>query len=368
LPGGVFHVVSRFARDEWWLDGEGARAAYLGLVGEAAGVDDAQVLAYCLMSNHVHLVVVQGEAALSRFMKSVHTGFAAWAHRSRRRGKAQGPVFAGRPRMVLVEREEYLLELVRYVHNNPVRAGVARNARGSAWSSHRAYIGAAEAPEWLRLGYVLGRFGGGGARGREKFDAFVDAGRKESRRPELSGAQDAGEAAAVRRALGDGHRMSDVVVGSERFVERVRADAERVAAAFSSRGRERRAGAVGRPALREVIDAVLELLELDALELTHRPKSRRSSHAKRLITWVWKHEYEGSQIDVARALQMETGAVSRHYSHALTLAAEFDEQAAAVVGLLRKRSRRRHGADGRTRTKATQGGLAVRYHVDVEET
>src|SRR4051794_14948603 len=105
LPGGIFHVVSRFARDEWWLDRDGARDAYLALLGKAAAVDDAQVLAYCLMSNHVHLVVRQGTAPLSRLMKSVHTGFATWVHRNRRRSKAQGPVFAGRPRMVLVEQD-----------------------------------------------------------------------------------------------------------------------------------------------------------------------------------------------------------------------------------------------------------------------
>jgi REP element-mobilizing transposase RayT len=147
-------------------------------VGKAADADDAQVLAYCLMSNHVHLAVVQGTAPLSRFMKSLHTGFAGWANRNRGRGSALGAVFAGRPRMVLVERDEYLLELVRYIHNNPVRAGVVRRAANSAWSSHQGYVGQVEGPEWLRLGYVLQRFGRDGARSRAKFDEFVDAGRK----------------------------------------------------------------------------------------------------------------------------------------------------------------------------------------------
>jgi hypothetical protein len=63
-------------------------------------------------------------------------------------------------------------------------------------------------------------------------------------------------------------------------------------------------------------------------------------------------------------LDLETSAVSRHFAHALSLAGEFDEQASAVLGLLRGRGR----AVARSRTDAAQGGLPVRYHVDVEET
>jgi REP element-mobilizing transposase RayT len=360
----VFHLVSRFARDEWWLDRAGARKTYLELLGHAAGTTDVEVLAYCLMSNHVHLVVLQGEAPLERFAKSLHTGFAAWAHQGSRGAKAHGPVYAGRPRAVLVEREPYLLELVRYVHNNPVRAGAVRFARSSAWSSHRAYIGAAEAPEWLRMGYVLQRFGRDPRRAAAELDAFVDAGRRELRRPELSGAADAGEAAEVREALGDGHRVSDGILGSAAFVARVRADGERVSTALSSRGAERRSGAVGRPAVREVIDAALELLGLQPLDLEERPRSRRAAQAKRLATWAWVHEYAGQQIDIARALGLDTGVVSRYYGQALAAAGDFDEQTTALTALLGKRRRPRP----RKVTKATAEALPVRYHVDVDET
>jgi hypothetical protein len=213
------------------------------------------------------------------------------------------------------------------------------------------------------MGYALERFGGDAQRAMARFDTFVDEGRKQERRPELSGASDAGEAARARRALGDGHRMSDGVLGSERFVARVAKDIERVAAALSSRGSERRAGPIGRPAVRAVIDAVLEWLEHDALELEQRPRSRKSAHAKRLAIWIWVHEYAGQQIDIARALSLDTSVVSRYYGQALQQAGEFDEQATAVVGLLAKKS----GARKARVTKATERALPVRYHVDVEE-
>jgi REP element-mobilizing transposase RayT len=349
--------VSRFARDEWWLDRDGAREAYLEFLGKASYSTDVAVLAYCLMSNHVHLVVVQGQASLERFTKCLHTGFASWAHRSQSRKKALGPVFAGRPRSLLVEQDSYLLELIRYVHNNPVRAGVVRYARNSIWSSHQAYVGRIEMPEWLRVGYVLERFGGTAERAAKQFDEFVDQGRTERRRPELSGASDAGEAAAVRRALGDGYRVSDGVLGSTDFIARVHQDVERVGAALSSRGSEQRAGAIGRPPVREVIDAVLELQKLDPIELKEKPRGRAAAEAKRLAIWVWVHEYQGQQIEVARALSLDTSVVSRYYGQALQTAGDFDERATAVTALLRKN---RRGTKGRRVTKATQGGFPVR--------
>jgi REP element-mobilizing transposase RayT len=359
----VFHVVSRFAREEWCLDRAGAREAYLALLGRAASKTDAKVLAYCLMSSHVHLVVVQGEASLERLTKSVHTGFATWVHRRSRSRKAQGPVFAGRPRMVLVQRERYLLELIRYVHNNPVRAGLVRHARQSSWSSHRAYLGTEEAPDWLHVGYALKRFGGDARRAAAELDAFVDAGRREPRRAELSGAGDAAEAASVRRALGDGHRVSDGILGSKHFVARAREDVARVEATLSSRGAERRAGPVGRPSVRAVIDASLACLGVGAIELDVRPRSHRCAGAKRLATWVWVHEYGGSQIELARALGLDTSVVSRYYGQGLEDAGELDQQATHVTGWLAKRRKRRAKVN-----EPAGDAMRVRYHVDVDET
>lgn len=357
-------MVSRFARDERWLDRAGARDAYLAQLGKALEKSDAEVLAYCLMSNHVHLVVIQGNTPLSRLMKSVHTGFAGWVRRSVRAKKALGPVFAGRPRMLLVDREEYLLALVRYVHNNPVRAKLVQRARGSSWSSHAAYVGRAEAPVWLRTGYVLERFGKQARTARARFDEFVDAARDATRRIELSGAGDAAEAAAARRALGDGHRLSDGIMGSDEFVERMRTDVERIGAALSSRGIERRPGAAGRPALRQVIDAVLLHLKVDPIDLQVRPRARRCAEAKRLATWMWIHDYEGQQIEVARELGMDTSVVSRHYGHAVAAAGTYDELASAVRAGLESRGRRRPGR----RTRSNADPVPVRFHVDVDET
>lgn len=349
VVGGVFHLVSRFARDEPWLDRPGARDAYLNAIGVALGQSDVQVLAYCLMSNHVHLVVIQGEHSLERFTKSVHVSFARWVRAHRGRSQAPGAVFAERPRTLLVDREQYLPELVRYVHNNPVRAGVSRFARSSAWSSHPAYVGKASAPKWLRLEHVLDRFGKTPTSAAPQFDAFVDAGRKQPRRPDLSGAANHAEARALGRGLSDGHRLSEGILGTNRFVTRVQKNKQRVQAALLDHAVEHRSGAAKTPRLREVAKATRDLLEFDAAELKAHPRSARSVAVKRLVTWVWVHGCQGHQIDVARAFGMTTGAVSRHYGHAIANAVAYDKQSSAVMALLRKQTRKRPASTHRLR-------------------
>jgi len=142
-PGGIFHVIARCLNRDFLIEDDRDREKYLGLLGKTLGRTDASVLAYCLMSNHVHIVVRAGEDPLERLFKPVHTGYALW--KNGRHGRL-GPVFAGRFKSPLVDEEAYLLELVRYVHNNPVRAGIVPQAAASGWSSHRAYIGAEKAP------------------------------------------------------------------------------------------------------------------------------------------------------------------------------------------------------------------------------
>jgi REP element-mobilizing transposase RayT len=334
--GGVFHVVSRFERDEWSLDRPGARDAYLNALGQAAATTDVEVLGYCLMSNHTHLVVIQGEKSLERLTKSLNTAFASWMRKSG--NKPKGAIFAGRPRTQLVERDPYLLRLIRYIHNNPVRAQVARFARSSAWTSHQAYIGRVATPDWLQTGQVLRSFGRDPARAARSFDAFVTEGAHEPRRPELSGAADASEAALVRRSLGEGERLCEGILGSEAFVSKMLMDLERGSGA---RGLERRSGPAGRPPLRELADAVYNLLELDPVELQEHPGSRRATDAKRLIVWAWVHDYGGQQIDVARELDLETSTISRYYGQAIAKAGDFDQRANALSALLNKRRRSR---------------------------
>jgi Transposase IS200 like len=106
------------------------------------------------MTNHLHLAIQVGEVPLSWSMQNVAFRYTRWVNR--REGR-MGHLFQGRYKAILVEQDRYLLELVRYIHLNPVRAGLVEVPEAYSWSGHRAYVGKEVIP-WLTTEWVLGQF------------------------------------------------------------------------------------------------------------------------------------------------------------------------------------------------------------------
>ena len=104
-----------------------------------------RLLAFCLMPNHVHLALRRGRFPLSRIMAGLQSSYTQWFNRRHRRS---GHLFQGRYKAFLVQEDPYLLALIRYIHLNPVRAGLARKPESYAWSSDRHYR-RPPGPEWL---------------------------------------------------------------------------------------------------------------------------------------------------------------------------------------------------------------------------
>jgi putative transposase len=158
FAGAVYHVTSRGDRREpIYLDDEDRRQ-HLAVLEEALERFDAEVLAYCLMGNHYHLVLHTRQANLSRLMRHLN---GVYTQSFNRRHALAGHLFQGRFKALLVDRDAYLLALCRYVERNPVAAGLVREAAEWPWSSYRPHVLAAQAPSWLDVnglhGYLLGR-------------------------------------------------------------------------------------------------------------------------------------------------------------------------------------------------------------------
>jgi REP-associated tyrosine transposase len=133
------------------------------------------------MRNHVHLVVQVGEVPLSRIMQNVSQRYTSWINYTQSR---TGHVFQGRYKALLVDADSYLLELVRYVHLNPVRSGGVASPEEYAWAAHRGYLGQELIP-WLTTDSVLAQFSPMLQQARKAYESFVHDGIGEGRRTEF---------------------------------------------------------------------------------------------------------------------------------------------------------------------------------------
>ncbi|TVT49758.1 MAG: transposase [Denitromonas halophila] len=173
LAGGLYHVTSRGDRREDIYRDDVDRDAWLAVFAQVCERFNWRCHAYCLMSNHYHVVVETPEANLSAGMRQLNGVFTQLFNR---RHGLVGHLFQGRFKAILVEQDAYLLELSRYVVLNPVRAGMVAQAGDWPWSSYGAMVGDVLSPGWLETDWILGQFGQGRRWARAGYAAFVSEG------------------------------------------------------------------------------------------------------------------------------------------------------------------------------------------------
>ena len=195
-PGALYHVMNRgTARQPTFTDDRDCQA-FLDTVAEAFRLWGIEVFAYSLMGNHYHLCLRTPKGNLSRVMRHVD---GIYTQRFNRRHGRDGPLFRGRYRAILVDADEYLAAVVRYIHLNAVKAGMATMPEDYRWASHGYYYPGKGAPNWLNTGEVLEQIGG-----RKAFHEFVLSGNEES----------------VERYYAAQRQIP--ILGSEEFMERLR--------------------------------------------------------------------------------------------------------------------------------------------------
>jgi putative transposase len=168
------------------------------------------IYAYVLMSNHVHLLIETGKTPLSKIMQGLQFSYTRYFNR---RYRKIGHLFQGRYRAIICDREEYLLELVRYLHLNPARMKRPSAVGEHRWSSHHAYLGAASVVE-VDTASVLERFSSRVGRAREGYLRFIKEG-------EGQGHDERYYETVDQRFLGDDRFVKEIgkKVGEDREVE-----------------------------------------------------------------------------------------------------------------------------------------------------
>jgi REP element-mobilizing transposase RayT len=137
-PGALYHVITRGNRKESIFKDTEDRERFLKKLIEYKERYDFILYAYVLMGNHIHLLIETGKEPLSRIMQGLLQSYTQWYNSKYR---TVGHLFQGRYKAILCDKNSYLLNLIRYIHLNPVRKGIVRDPSKYKWSSHRIYLG-----------------------------------------------------------------------------------------------------------------------------------------------------------------------------------------------------------------------------------
>ena len=170
FPDALYHLTSRGDRREDIYEDDVDRRTFLDVLSSVIGQFNWTCYAYCLMSNHYHLLIQTPDANLSKGMRQLN---GVYTQAYNRRHNKTGHLFQGRYKSILVDEDNYLLELSRYIVLNPVRAGMVKRVDQWKWSSYMAMVGKVAVPDWLANDYLLSQFSAQRKTAIQKYMAFV---------------------------------------------------------------------------------------------------------------------------------------------------------------------------------------------------
>ncbi len=310
-PGALQHIIVRGIEGKAIFRDHRDRNNFLNRLGDILVETSTHCFAWALMNNHAHLLLKTGLTPIATLMRRLLTGY---AQQFNRRHKRHGHLFQNRYKSFLCEEDAYLLELVRYIHLNPLRAGIVddtKQLKDYPYCGHCVVMDKVQY-DWQDVEYVLGMFGKTVGVARRAYEAFVDKGVPLGRRPELVGGgliRSVGGWSALKDHQRSGIRIKgdERILGSSDFVENVLQQAnERLAQRTSLQ-------ATG-PDLYKLIKKIADYYEVDVEDLKTASKVRTISRARFLICYLAVRKLMISCAEVARALNISPSTVSKAVS------------------------------------------------------
>lgn len=306
--GTLHHVILRGIEKRQIFDDDLDRESFITRMAQLAIETKTKIYAWSLLTNHAHILLRSGPEGLPQFMRRLLTGF---AQAYNRRHKRYGHLFQNRYKSIVCEEETYFQELVRYIHLNPLRAGLVQNLERLdryAWSGHGVLVGKLKY-SWQDADYVLSWFGKRAGQARRVYRHYVAEGIDQGRRPELVGGgliRSMGGWSAVKslRWSGEKVRADERILGTNDFVESVLSEADRkTRRLFSSRLQGK-----------EVQKLLGETCKKEGISLRElKMGSRRSaiseirSELALKLAWEWGLPLA----EIARQLGVSTSAISQ---------------------------------------------------------
>lgn len=138
---GIYHIMLRGINKQMLFEDDEDRQKLMDYLKHFKGVCHYSLYGYCLMSNHIHLLIKEGNEPIATTMKRIGVGYATWYNR--KYGRC-GHLFQDRFKSEPVEDDQYLLTVLRYIHQNPLQAGAVKDMAIYKWSSYHEYVGKSE--------------------------------------------------------------------------------------------------------------------------------------------------------------------------------------------------------------------------------
>jgi len=277
-PGAVYHVICRGNNRQAIYRDDEDRRRYLEKLSYYCQDKKVDLLAYCLMLNHVHLLLETPQGNLSKMMQAFHTSYTVYFNK--RHGRT-GHVFEQRYKAMLVDKDNYLLQVSRYIHLNGVSAKLAERAQDYRWCSYGSYL-KRKGITGLKTETVLGQLNGSKTRQLQQYREYVEGGR---------GEQPGNPAPEVRR---------QIYVGDDEFVE---ATQNRGTASPTTERRH---------SLKRIINSVSAVTGVGETEMRQRQRGEAVKTSREMLCYVARHHGQVRMSELAKFLQVKEASTPSH--------------------------------------------------------
>ena len=275
LPGGFYHVMLRGNGGQDIFFSAEDRTHFFLLMQQGISRYGHRIHGFCCMTNHVHLLIQVADEPLSKIMQNLSFRYTRWINKHQKR---MGHLFQGRFKAILIDADEHLLELIRYIHLNPVRAGLVKQVDDYVWSSHHVYMGKETLP-WLTTDWVYGYFSRQRAACIRQYRKFIEEGVGEEHRKEFHSGNLGGQ-----------------LLGGDEFAENVFKQLD--------------AKPVKPPTVKKIVDAVCINCDVKEKELSKPGRQRKLSEARGLIAWFVVNKRSATLTSIAKIFERDLSALS----------------------------------------------------------